>query len=297
MDEPARGALFISHASPEDNAFTLWLGAKLTALGYTVFADVLRLKGGDDWERILEDAIRNKAAKVLLAATPHGVQKQGVRNEIAIATQTGKKIGDPNFIVPLRLAPFEAPLQIAQAQYVDFSKSWATGLSDLLELLTEKRLPFAWENGPSGSRQIVGRSDKRGFNWHFGVSCWARTVPVRHIRIAGRVIFTSDGSNPLGDARRLHRLRRSFCKSWRNDKWRDLLLAFWFWLSGGADFVDVPMGEGAVMRLKQPPMIFDADFGIEPIAGEPDGPDDNDENDAGVTPGDEGSDDDPEELD
>src|SRR5262245_1779768 len=30
----AREALFISHASPEDSPFTLWLGAKLTALGY-----------------------------------------------------------------------------------------------------------------------------------------------------------------------------------------------------------------------------------------------------------------------
>ncbi len=48
-----RDAIFISHATPEDNAFTLWLGGRLTALGYRVFADVLRLKGGDDWERIL----------------------------------------------------------------------------------------------------------------------------------------------------------------------------------------------------------------------------------------------------
>jgi hypothetical protein len=72
MGDTAREALFISHASPEDNAFTLWLGAKLSALGYEVFADVLRLRGGDDWERILEDAIRAKAAKVLLVATPHG---------------------------------------------------------------------------------------------------------------------------------------------------------------------------------------------------------------------------------
>ena len=27
-----RPALFISHAAPEDNAFTLWLGAKLSAI-------------------------------------------------------------------------------------------------------------------------------------------------------------------------------------------------------------------------------------------------------------------------
>src|SRR5262245_41367441 len=53
MGDSEREALFMSHANPEDNAFTLWLGAKLTALGYEVFADVLRLRGGEDWERIL----------------------------------------------------------------------------------------------------------------------------------------------------------------------------------------------------------------------------------------------------
>jgi len=463
MGDPAREALFISHASPEDNAFTLWLGAKLTALGYEVFADALRLRGGDDWERILEHAIRAKAAKVLLVATPHGVQKQGVRNEITIATQTAKKIGDHEFVVPLRLAAFDAPLQIAHAQYIDFSKGWAQGLGELLALLKElqipqaggsahavlwqglqlkdarpitatperlvsnwlaleslpglirfydfkggisvgkaqkaiqespipvaafnrgffafaplhqlqeyfgpdlplecvaeratgaflddgwpdlhlatrdarpkftdlaqqsfdafflakglksfeiasgrltwwptaargtlKRLSFNWPDGLSGSRQIVGRSKKRGFHWHYGVSCWARTAPLRHVRVAGRVVFTSDGHSPLGDARRLHRLRRSFCKSWRNDKWRDLLLTFWFWLADGAAFVDVPMGEGAAMRLTLPPLTFEASFGI-------DAPDDAatipDDEEAGVPEGeadDEGSDDETEDLD
>src|SRR6516165_8893268 len=99
MGDAAREALFISHANPEDNVFTLWLGAKLTALGYSVFADILRLRGGDDWERILEDAIRYKAAKVLLVATPHGVQKRGVRNEVTIASKTARNIGDDAFIV------------------------------------------------------------------------------------------------------------------------------------------------------------------------------------------------------
>jgi hypothetical protein len=429
MGDATRAALFISHASPEDNAFTLWLGAKLTALGYSVFADVLRLRGGDDWERALEEAIRNKAAKVLLVATPHGVQKQGVRNEITIATQTAKKIGDTAFVVPLRLAPFEPQLQIAHAQYLDFSKSWAAGLADLLALVDEfgirrtgggdhaelwqsiqlkdartvgpgperlvsnwlaiesvpdrlrfcdfkggislgaaqkaikespvpvaafnrgflsfapihqlqeyfgpnlplevvaervtddfldsgwpdlhilsrdarpkftdlarqamdafflakglhsfelasgrlawwptaaqatlKRRSFGWSGGPSGSRQIVGRSAKRGFHWHYGVSCWARTAPVWHMRIAGRVIFTTDGRELIGDARRLHKMRRSFCRAWRNDKWRDLLLAFWFWIADGAAFVDVPLGEGEPLRLRLPPMSFDAPFGID----------------------------------
>ena len=154
-----REALFISHANPEDNAFTLWLGAKLSALGYEVFADVLRLRGGDDWERILEEVIRAKAAKVLLVATPHGVQKRGVRNEITIAAQTAKRIGDNQFVVPLRLAQFDAPLQIAHAQYIDFSKGWAEG--ELLALLQELDIPRATGAPYAGLWQGVQLKDSR----------------------------------------------------------------------------------------------------------------------------------------
>lgn len=86
------------------------LAAVPTALGYEVFADILRLRGGNDWERILEDAIRNKAAKCLVA-TPVAIGKQGVRNEIRLATETAKKIGDTDYIVPLRVEPFEPTLR------------------------------------------------------------------------------------------------------------------------------------------------------------------------------------------
>ena len=72
MTETGRDAIFISHANPEDNAFTVWLGARLTAAGYEVWADVLRLRGGQDWQRRLEDALRNCACKVLLVGTNTG---------------------------------------------------------------------------------------------------------------------------------------------------------------------------------------------------------------------------------
>ena len=57
-------------------------------------------------------------------------------------------------------------------------------------------------------------------------------------------------------------MRRTFCKGWRNDKWRDLLLAFWSWLAEGAAFVDITLGEGVAMRLGLPPKTFDAAFGV-----------------------------------
>jgi hypothetical protein len=163
---------------------------------------------------------------------------------------------------------------------------------------TTKKLSFNWSDGPSGLRQIVGRSNKRGFHWHYGVSCWARTAPIRHLRVVGRVVFTSDGANPLGDAKRLHRLRRSFCKSWRNAKWRDLLLTFWHWLGEGASVIDVSMGEGAVMKLRLPPLLFDADVGIDAATDSTAAPEDDDDAEApDDIPGDEGGDDEPDDLD
>lgn len=440
--EPRR-ALFISHATPEDNPFTLWLGAKLAAMGYEVWADVLRLKGGDDWQRKLENALRHRACKVLLVANPRAVEKQGVRNEIQIASDVGRKIGDPNFIIPLRMEPFDAPFLIAHAQYIDFKRGWAAGLAELLETLegtyqvpreggdssaiwrdvhlihgrtlvdrperlvsnwlklvsTPRKLRFyefrghvserqakariedapwpavpfqrgfltfarlhdlqdhfggalplkqaaerrldgflesgwsklgidrhdarrrfsdlarqgfeklfatrglkgyamsgrhiAWwapiEVAPSskiafrwgdiaGLRQIQGLSEKRKMNWHFGASVAVRTAPVRHARIFPRLIFTEDGCRPFDDPDKMHRLRRSFAKTWRNARWRDMLLAFLHWLSGGAASLAVPMSSEESLGFALPPMTWAAPVSL-PVDQESAEPDDDDPSD------------------
>ena len=415
-----RPAIFISHATPEDNAFTLWLGTKLAALGYEVWADVLRLRGGDDWQRKLEHALRHRAAKVLLAANPRAVDKQGVRNEIQIASDVARKIGDQEFIIPLRLAPFEAPFLIAHAQYIDFQRGWAAGLAELLDVLgetykvprqgsdqsaiwrevqlvhartvsaTPERLISNWLTieqlpaklrffefrggseraaqsrikdtpwpavpfrrgvltfarmdelqdhfGPSlplklqgerrldgfledgwatfdiarfdarnkfsdlarqalesalrarglqgyalsgfqtawwaptnvaptgkvafrwadisGLRQIQGVSAKRHINWHFGVSVAVRTAPLRHVRVIGRLIFTEDGHKPFEDPAKMHRLRRSFAKTWRNARWRDMLLAFLHWLADGSAEWRVPVTSDEALVLRLPPVTW-----------------------------------------
>ncbi|MCC6920252.1 MAG: toll/interleukin-1 receptor domain-containing protein [Alphaproteobacteria bacterium] len=440
-----RPAIFISHATPEDNAFTLWLGTKLAALGYEVWADVLRLRGGDDWQRKLEHALRHRAAKVLLAANPRAVDKQGVRNEIQIASDVARKIGDQEFIIPLRLAPFEAPFLIAHAQYIDFQRGWAAGLAELLDVLGEtykvprqgsdqsaiwrevqlvhartvsatperlisnwltiKQLPaklrfFEFRGGSeraaqsrikntpwpavpfrrgfltfarmdelqdhfgpslplklqgerrldgfledgwatfdiarfdarnkfsdlarqalesalrarglqgyalsgfqtawwaptnvaptgkvafrwadiSGLRQIQGVSAKRHMNWHFGVSVAVRTAPLRHVRVIGRLIFTEDGHKPFEDPAKMHRLRRSFAKTWRNARWRDMLLAFLHWLADGSAEWRVPVTSDEALVLRLPPVMWMAPVSMPLDAETPeiddDDPSDDDE--------------------
>lgn len=416
-----REVLFISHAAPEDNAFTIWLGAKLAAMGYEVWADVLRIKGGDDWQRKLESALRERACKMLLVANPRAVDKQGVRNEIQIATEVARKTGDSAFIIPLRMERFDPPFLIAHAQYIDFTRGWARGLAELLETLQEtyrvprnaggddpiwrdiqlihaktpvdvpERLISNWlpintlpkkiryyefrghvserqakslidkspwplkafrhgfltfarfhdlqdHLGPSlpikqkaerlvtgflddgwsrldierldarnhftdlsrqafesffaqrglhsyalsgtqsawwppldvaptskiafrwgdiaGLRQIQGVSLKREMNWHFGVSVAARSAPIRHVRIVSRLVFTENGHKPFDDPARMHRLRRSFAKTWRNARWRDMLLAFLHWLADGQNSLAAPVNSHESIVLGLPPICW-----------------------------------------
>jgi hypothetical protein len=434
-----REALFISHANPEDNAFTRWLGAKLTAMGYEVWADVMRLHGGSDWSRELEEALRQRAIKMLLVCTPTGLDKQGVRNEIQIGTELARKLDDREFIIPLRLEPYEAPFQIAQAQYIDFNRSWATGLAELVELLVTvhhiprrpgrlmedwlatqsvgatrlvqrserltsnwlifRRLPrfiryceplsgfpienfqdrtlhhwpivpfntgaltFAIPDGhglltPSiparivcdlrvpmflndgweklgimphearrrfsdlgnqafenflqsrglisyegsrgrrawwgnirtvpltqirfdwsqqkGRRQIIGVSAKRKMHWHYAINGQVRTSPSRHLRLSARLIFSENGLDALRNVKRMHQLRRSFAKSWRNARWRDMLLAFLWWLADERSQIELPVSHREQMILALPPRSFASPVSVLRTGAEPPDEDDPD---------------------
>ena len=423
----ARTAIFISHANPEDNAFTLWLGAKLSAIGYEVWADIFCLSGGDDWQRRLEHALRCRARKVLLVANAKSVQKQGVRNEIQIASEVANMIDDHEFIIPLRLAPYKPPFLVAHAQYIDFRGGWSKGLAELLSTLEgtynipqtpktscslwrdiqllhakeianspeplmsnwlcikripetiryynfdgginhdhaqqkvksapwptskyrrgflafaplddlrdhfgsdlplyveseldtrqfvesgwprlqmnlldsrkifsdlsrqatenllrlkglkayklsgkrlawwipigigpEGRIAFRWSQ-LSGSRQIQGKSERRSMRWHFGVSFTIYSSPIQHIRLISRLIFTIDGYEPIGNPKRMHRWRRSFAKSWRNDRWRDMLLAFLHWLGEGNDTILVPVSTDSELAFELPPISWIAPVSI-----------------------------------
>lgn len=436
---PNREAIFISHANPEANAFTLWLGAKLAAMGYEVWADVMRLHGGSDWSRDLEEVLRQRATKMLLVCTPAGLDKQGVRNEIEIGAQLARNLNDREFIIPLRLEPYEAPFRIAQSQYIDFSHSWATGLAELVDLLVNvhkvprhpgrpiedwltaqrlgatrlvqrserltsnwlifRRLPrfihyceppagfpierfqdrplhhwpivpfntgvltfakpdedsllapnmparivyglrvraflnagwdqlgiapyearrqfsdlgnqafesflqsrgltsyegsggrcawwgnirtvpltqirFDWPQ-QKGRRQIIGVSGKRKMHWHYAINGQVRTSPLRHLRLSARLIFSDNGLDALKDVKRMHQLRRSFAKSWRNARWRDMLSAFLWWLAGGRSEIELPVSHRERMVLALPTVNFTSPVSVLHVGEEPSDEDDPD---------------------
>jgi hypothetical protein len=130
------------------------------------------------------------------------------------------------------------------------------------DLAPTGKISFSWP-GLSGLRQIQGVSPKRNMHWHFGVTANARIGPTPHVRLKSRLVFTEDGKKPFDDPRRAHRLRRSFAKSWRNPRWRDMMLAFLAWLSEGSTELAVPMAAQGLMTVGLPPIRFSAPVGID----------------------------------
>ncbi|WP_398472230.1 toll/interleukin-1 receptor domain-containing protein [Tardiphaga sp.] len=136
-----RDILFISKATPGNDEFALWLAPKLEAEGYAVYADIIRLDPGSRWRKELTTTLHVRAVKMLLCCEDATLAANGVQEEIAIAEDLAKALGDPNVIIPLRLKEFKKLFGIAGLQYIDFENRWAEGLSKLLKYLDKASVP------------------------------------------------------------------------------------------------------------------------------------------------------------
>lgn len=396
-----RTVVFISHATPDDNSFAQWLSTQLALSGYEVWTDFERLDGGELFWDTIEDVIRNRAAKVVVAASGLAQTRSGVLDEVALALSVERSLGLAQFVIPLRIdeTPFnEFRANIARKNIVNFHGNWAAGLTQLLQVLENDRVPVeprdkvshvgklvherlqtkrglqnkpdpvlvnwvevrrwpsaihalslpvpsiqagaqartvdvpnvafndvflsfsnaqsfstalrgmkassagsiatseflsgrwkqypsitphvarrmasnlirqAWERtarqkglipfalasktncwflpkdkidgnkahyrdqlGKRRFKALVGFSPKRGVYWHFAGELRPLPNHPETLVLKPHVIFSEDGITPLESAARMHALRRGFCKSWWNDRWRDLLAAYLSFLAG-----------------------------------------------------------------
>lgn len=439
-----RKLVFISHANPEDNEFTLWLASRLVSLGYTVWSDVTKLFGAELFWDDIEDAIRHHAAKVVVVLSRVSQQKQGVLDEVNVAVTVERSQRIREFVVPVRIddLPFsEVRANLARKNIIDFTPGWAGGFAQLLKVLERDGVPrqssltnremsawvgrivagdqqvvetphpvtsnwleltewpqtlrffshrigaadlkgrlkplgYAWSeyrglivtfasqsdiedclsegvevdlvhevcvpsvlrdelgeskdlpsrpvmlgtlswllrtswdmamrtrglrpyemsnermawfaanDAQSGNwvsfidmagvrrrKRLVGRSVRRSVNWHYAIEV-SHYASIGSLVIAKpHIVFTRDGMNPLDDPKAMHRLRRGFCKSWWNDRWRDLLLAYLTSISGGFDQIEIPCGGDQAFRIAARPLLFESPVsvsGLEEVSEEDD---------------------------
>ena len=149
----AREAIFISHATPQDNDFIRWLAAKLELAGYEVWSDLGRLKGGDYfWDKI-EKAIREDAFRMLAVVSHNSVDKSGVKDEWALGLTLEKAM--PGFVIPIRIDDYDfslLPIGIHRKNVVDFDQGWHIGLANLLDTLSDAKAPLVSAPDPCGAR-------------------------------------------------------------------------------------------------------------------------------------------------
>lgn len=139
-----RDMIFVSHANPEDNEFARWLSLQLAREGYPVWCDVVKLLGGEDFWRDIEDAIRNRTVKFLYVVSRSSNDKEGPLNELHLALNVKRDCGLQDFVIPLHIddLPYrEINVQLGRLNAIPFEQGWATGLGQLLDKLKEDGVP------------------------------------------------------------------------------------------------------------------------------------------------------------
>lgn len=101
-------------------------------------------------------------------------------------------------------------------------------------------------------KRITGEEYRR--HWHFGLEAMPVLYPSPALALKSHVVFTLDGKTITGDAKSQHRARRSQCKDWWNDKWRDLTLAAVTYLTQGATTLSLPVSPETKLVMQWRPI-------------------------------------------
>ena len=83
-----------------------------------------------------------------------------------------------------------------------------------------------------------------------------------YFALRSHVVFSKDDGTVI-EGNRAHQLRRSFCKSWWNARWRDMLRAFVTNLACQADQVELPLSPGTAATVATVPMRFRAPVWVD----------------------------------
>jgi hypothetical protein len=152
--EENRNIIFIGHASPEDDDFTIWLASRLQLLGYEVWIDKEQLLGGEKFWQDIDLIIRNKAIKYLLVYSKNicqkddnnvpipGKLKDGVSKEFNLADSIAKQNKLNDFIILLNIdgSDYNLFIDAPRLNQIPFFGNWADGFNQLLKKLKKDKI-------------------------------------------------------------------------------------------------------------------------------------------------------------
>lgn len=162
MGETVREYLFISYAT-EDGAFAEWLALRLSAEGYRVWCDRIKLLGGESYPRDIDDAIKRSTYRFLAVLSSSSLLKPNPLKERTLALSVAAQRKEP-FVIPLNLTGLSASeldWMTADLTFIPFHHGWADGLARLLKALEKAEVPKALPDGRSLVAQFVATRHAR----------------------------------------------------------------------------------------------------------------------------------------
>lgn len=131
-------------------------------------------------------------------------------------------------------------------------------------LTPKDKVEFLEANGKRRKKQLTGTSEKLKVNWHYAVSMHPVLEGIRRIELRAHIVFT-DNEGQFVESARMHQLRRRFCKSWWNDRWRGFMRAFLTLAAQGTNTISLPVGGGRSIQIEASPLTFLAPKGLSDL--------------------------------
>jgi hypothetical protein len=210
------------------------------------FADLDDIQGSLPPGIALQHRYRIETSKFLIGGTQDlpGMQWREAQNIISNLIRQGWN----SFAATRGLRPY----QIASGAIAWFAPK---GVVD------SDRVSFTDTFGKNRYKQLLGWSERRKVHWHYAVELRPALGKFPHMILRPHIVFTEDGQTPLESKERMHGLRRSFCKNWWNDRWRDLSLAYLHWLAGGS-LMTIACGGRSAVTIEARPQVFESPVSV-----------------------------------
>ncbi len=171
--------LFISHANPEDNEFSMWLALQLAREGYPIWCDLTKFLGGEDFWKDAEEALRERTIKLIYVLSKTSNRKIGPLQELQVAQNIARDLNFKDFVIPLLIDDLhhkEINIQLSRLNAIPFNSGWPKGLKILLDKLEKESVQKSpkfnpesvtswWRNQFSAEQGVLEQPDKYFSNW------------------------------------------------------------------------------------------------------------------------------------
>jgi hypothetical protein len=116
------------------------------------------------------------------------------------------------------------------------------------------------------AKSLLNPGTLRKRYWHFGIQAQPKAYPELIYVITSHVLFSDDGRELWTDKKRMHRARRSRCKSWYNEEWRDRLSAAIGLLSSEQTTIKIPVADDQFITVRTQPILFHSELSSDVLA-------------------------------